>query len=143
MKIKKIRFCERGFLKISTILFFSMAVMGCSPHAALPVRKISALPLEVIHSGSGSIMSFHIFETRGRLYVTGKAKLVRSAFFAHIDVQLLDKGGKTLAEKQDSIAPRHSSVVHDRRSFYVASFPLETAARASKIRIIYHADLHK
>lgn len=105
----------------------------------------SALPIEVIHSGSGSIMSFRAHETSDRLYVAGSATAHQLVQPTHVDIQLLDAGGRVLAEQTDDLdLSQHPVTAGGRngRQPYVASFPLSEARLAAKIRVIYHGSAH-
>ena len=105
----------------------------------------STVPIEAIHSGSGSIMSFRAFETSDRLYVAGSANTHPPMQPTHIDIQLVGLDGRILAERTDDLdSPRNrwsGGGRHDRQS-YVASFPLSEARKAAKIRVTYHASAH-
>lgn len=105
----------------------------------------STLPIEVTHSGSGSIMSFRAFETADRLYVAGSAKTHQLMRPTHVDVQLLASDGQVVAEQADDLdSPRHPRTAggFNRSQSYVASFPISEARRAKRIRVIYHGSAH-
>ena len=106
----------------------------------------SGLPIEAVHSGSGTIMSFRVHETSDRLYVTGLAKPHQLMRPMHVDIQLVGASGRVIAEKTDGIDsphhPRSASGSRGHRS-YVASFPLSDARQAVKIRVVYHYGDHR
>jgi hypothetical protein len=134
-----------GLLKITVTLMGMMAVSICASAGSFFKQADSPLPIEVVHSGSGQIMSFHAHETSHRLYVAGIAKPVYLKSAAHVDVQLIGPAGKIIAEKQDDIDPMHPCTAQSRGGHYsyVASFPLSEVRNAAGIRVIYHGDAHR
>ena len=123
---------------------------ACGPPACVSPGSFlrqanSSLPLEVIHGGSGQIMSFRAHETlRPTLYHRNRhAFSLKST--THVDVQLIGPGGDVIAEKQDDIGPVHTRAGWSRsgRHSYVASFLLSDAHQAARIRVIYHGGAHR
>ncbi|HEY5707230.1 MAG TPA: hypothetical protein VIS96_16850 [Terrimicrobiaceae bacterium] len=105
----------------------------------------SVLPIEAVDFGSGTIRSFRAHETSDRLYVAGHAKPHRLTRPTHVDIQLIAADGRIVAEKIDDLdSPQHPRSASGRREhqFYVASFPLNEARQAVKIRIVDHGDAH-
>lgn len=106
----------------------------------------SALPIEAVHSGSGTILSSRAHETSDRFYVAGRAKPHQLMEPMHVDIQLIGAGGRVIAEKTDDLdwprQPRSGSGRRGRQS-YVASFSLNEARQAVKIRVVYHGDDHR
>ena len=103
----------------------------------------SPLPLEIADGTHGHIESTRAFETRGALYVAGTMHKPPGHHIpkaAHVDIQLIGPDGRILAEKQDDISPQHPRLSGARtgKYSYVASFPLETARQAKKVRVSYH-----
>jgi hypothetical protein len=106
----------------------------------------SGLPIEAVHSGSGTIISFRAHETSDRLFVAGRAKPHQLVRPMHVDIQLIDANGRVIAEGTDDLdTPRHPQISSSRRGHqsYVASFPLSDARQAVKIRVVYHGDYHR
>jgi hypothetical protein len=105
----------------------------------------SSLPVEEVHSGSGTIMSFRTHEASNRLYVTGRVKTLQLRRPLHVDVELIGGDGRVVAQKSDDLdTPKHPRLSSGRHGHdtYVASFPLSQARRAVKIRIVYHETDH-
>ena len=106
----------------------------------------SGLPIEAVHSGSGTIISLRTHETSDRLFVAGLAKSHELMRPMHVDIQLIDANSRVIAEKTDDLDtpwdPQISSSRHGHQS-YVASFPLSDARQAVKIRVVYHSDKHR
>jgi hypothetical protein len=128
-------------------LIAAIALMGFTSCASTDTwfkQASSPLPIEVRHSGSGQIMTFRAHETSDRLYVVGSAKKHQLSNGAHIDIQLVTSDGTIVAEKQDDINPVSLRPDGGKRysDSYVASFPLETARGAKKIRIVYRGGTH-
>lgn len=127
-------------LRLTTLAAAAAIFAACStPHAA---TGTSPLPIEVVQSGSGHVLSFQARESADRLYVTGRAKGHHTK--THVDVLLVGPDGKVLAERHDKIGahqplPGGGSRPHDT---YVASFTLGEARNAKKIRVILHTDPH-
>lgn len=134
------------FLTISLAALVLMTLSACAS-VDLFANRPSSLALETIDATHGSIASTRAFESRERLYVTGHMKKSMGKHIpvsAHVDVQLIGKDGRILAEEQDDIEPVHPRNVKAQsgRYSYVASFPLELAQQASKVRVSYHLDPH-
>ncbi|MET0252934.1 MAG: hypothetical protein ABW214_02765, partial [Terrimicrobiaceae bacterium] len=105
----------------------------------------SGLPIEAVHSGSGTIMTFWAHETSDRLYVHGLAKSHQLVQPMHVDVKLIAADGRVIAEKADRLgAPRHPRTSSGNRGHqpFVASFPLSEARQVAKIRVVYHTGHH-
>jgi hypothetical protein len=134
----------KGLLKITVALTAMMAVSGCASLNSFFKQANSSLPMEVVHAGSGRIVSFHAYETSDRLYVAGSAKPFYLKSTTHVDVQLIGPSGNVIAEERDDIDPAHPRTARSRSGHhsYVASFPLSEARNAAKIRVIYHGDAH-
>ncbi|MGA7879351.1 MAG: hypothetical protein WCD63_00640 [Terrimicrobiaceae bacterium] len=135
-------------LNLFTIAIVAMALAslpGCASSSWIK-QTDSGLPIEAVHSGSGTIMSFQAHETSDRLYVAGQARPHQLMQPMHVDVQLIGAVGRVIAEKTDDLRspqhPRSSSGQRGHQS-YVASFPFTDARQAVKIRVIYHADDHR
>jgi len=122
----------------ATAAFTSCASIGLGPHTD------SALPVEIRHSGNGQIVTFRAVERGDRIYISGTAKKHGPHTSSHIDIQLVDRAGTVLAEKQDDFAPsrpRPGGGASDHDS-YVASFPVAEARQAAKVRVTYHSGNH-
>jgi hypothetical protein len=63
----------------------------------------------------------------------------------HIDVQLMEAGGRVLAEKMDRVTeratPRHTTF--HRQLSYAVSFPRKTWAAAAQVSVVYHLRPHR
>lgn len=130
-------------LKTLGLLAFVMTLASCASSSWVK-QADSPLPIEVIHFGTGRIMSFRAHETSDRLYVSGLSKQRFAGSQTHIDIQLLDASGNVLSEKEDDVGSAHPAPGGGRRSqsTYVASFPLSLARQAASIRIVYHDSSH-
>ena len=132
-------------LKIGIAVITLASLPACASSSWIK-QGDSGLPIEAVHSGSGTIMSFRVHETSDRLYVTGLAKPHQLMQPMHVDIQLVGAGGRVIAEKTDGINsphhPRSASGSRGHRS-YVASFPLSDARQAVKIRVVYHKGDHR
>ena len=147
MKALSISTCPRRFkdlLKITVTLMAMTTVSACVSPGSFFKQADSALPIEVVHAGSGKVISFRAHETSDRLYVAGSAKTFCPKSTTHVDVQLVGPAGNVIAEKQDDIDRAHPRTARSRggRHSYVASFPLSAARDAAKIRVICHGDAH-
>lgn len=148
MKIFSIRSsCGRpnGLPRIGLALTLFAAISGCASSDLFLKQASSSLPMEIIHGGSGQIVSFRAHETSNRLYVAGTARPILLKSTTHVDVQLIGPGGNIIAERKYDIEPLHPRSTWSRGGHrsYVASFPLSEAPRAAKIRVIYHGEAHR
>lgn len=133
----------------ATVVIAGLAfITGCASSGGFFRNADSPLPIKTLDATGGQIASTRAFETSDRLYVAGSMR--RSSghqppLAAHVDIQLVDEGGRILAEKQDDIDssghPRTASG-RSRASSYVASFPLDLARQAGSIRVSYHLAQH-
>jgi hypothetical protein len=132
-----------GLLKIIVTLMAMAALSACASPGFFK-QADSPLPIEVLHTGSGQIMSFRAHETSDRLYVAGIARPFYLKSTTHVDVQLIGPAGNVVAEKQDDIDRVHPRTERSRGGHYsyVASFPLSEGRHAARIRVIYHGDAH-
>ncbi len=107
----------------------------------------SPLPIEAVDAVPRSSFSTRAFETEHNLFVTGhmqKPGGIHIPAPAHVDVQLIGKDGRVLAEEQigiDPVHPRSTRALTGRHPF-VASFPIEQARKSAKIRVRYHLESH-
>ena len=127
------------------IAITTMASLSACASRSWVKQANSGLPIEAVHSGSGTIMTFWAHETSDRLYVHGLAKSHQLVQPMHVDVKLIAADGRVIAEKTGRLgAPRHprtSSGNLGHQSF-VASFPLSEARQGAKIRVVYHTGQH-
>lgn len=133
-----------SLLKITAALAVITILSACTSLDEGRTRTASSIPIEVIQSGSGRVMSFHARESSSHLYVSGAAKEQPLTTRTHVDIQLISASGKVVAEKRDDIDPKYPAVGGGRRvqGPYVASFPLSEARQAVRIRITYHSQVH-
>jgi hypothetical protein len=135
------------FAKIGCAIIALAAITACASVSSLFKQTPSSLPIETLDSTGGEVAGTRAYESADRLYVSGHIKKSfgrHIPYAAHVDVQLVDKMGRVIAEKQDDIDPPHpksSSGISGRIS-YVASFPLSEARQAAKITVRYHLDGH-
>ena len=135
------------FTKIGCALITLAALTACASVNSFFKTTDSTLPTETLDSTGGEVSSARAYESADRLYVSGhiKKSLGRHIpYAAHVDVQLVDKMGRVIAEKQDDIDPPRpkSFAAMTGRISYVASFPLSDARQATKITVRYHLDGH-
>jgi hypothetical protein len=127
-------------LRLTTLAAATAIFAACATPQAATGK--SPLPIEVIQSGHGHVLSFQARESGDRLYVTGRVK--GHHIKAHVDVLLLDANGKVLAERHDKIGAHQPLPGGGSRAYdtYVASFTPGEARHARKIRVIFHNDSH-
>lgn len=123
------------------------AFVGCETLGDSTRKSRSPLPIEVVNRGGGSLGTTRAYETESRLYIVGSFKRSTGRHLpvtAHVDIQLLDKGGGILASQDEEIDASHPRIAQARgnRIFYTAGFPVEAARQAAKIRILFHQELH-
>jgi len=134
--------------KTATTVSACAAMTGCASIGNPFHPAESPLPIKILNATGGEIPSAHAIETSDRLYVSGSIRRGighQPPLSAHVDVQLLDKNSRILAEKQDEIdLIDHPRTARGRshRSSYVASFPLDLVRQAASIRVIYHPKPH-
>lgn len=120
---------------------------ACAALNSLFKTADSPLPVESVHSPSGQIASVRAFESSDKLYVAGSTQRTTGYaihYATHVDIELIGRDGRVLAEKEDDIdavSPRQERTRQARYS-YVASFPLSEARQAAKIRVAYHSAKH-
>ncbi len=107
----------------------------------------SPLPVETGHSAGGAILGARAHESSDRLYVSGAVEKSfgrHVPYGAHVDVQLVDRAGRVVAEKQDGIEPASPRPAGSRsgRHRYAVSFPLGEARQSAKVVVRYHLDGH-
>lgn len=120
----------------------ALVMASCASVGSFFKQADSPLPVEAIDTTGGKIASTRAFETQDRLYVSGSMKKGFGSHIppaAHVDVWLVDRSGRVVAQKQDDIDPGHpkSSSARTGRYSYVVSFPLSEARQASKIVVQY------
>jgi len=126
-----------------------LALMSLSACASFDffTTNPSSLPIEAVDAAPGRSFSTRAFETEHTLFVTGHMQKPGGSHIpapAHVDVQLIGKDGRVLAEEQigiDPVHPRTSRALSSRHSF-VAGFPIDLARKAAKIRVRYHLQTH-
>jgi hypothetical protein len=64
----------KSLLKITISLTAMTVVSACASLDSFFKQTDSLLPIEVVHAGSGRIMSFRAYDTSDRLYVAGIAR---------------------------------------------------------------------
>jgi len=133
-----------GFIAAIAIIGM-MSLSACSSLNSQVKQADSLLPIEVLHSGGGQIMSFRAHETSERLYVSGSTRKHKLSNSAHVDIQLIGPSGKVIAEDQNDINSMRPRPGGGKRftDCYVVSFPLSEARKAEKIRVIYHSSAHR
>ena len=132
-------------LKIGIAVTTSASLPACAFSSWIK-QGDSGLPIEAVHSGSGTIMSFRAHETSDGLYVAGLARPHQLVQPMHVDIKLIGADGRVIAEKTEVLdAPQHprTSSGSLRHRSYVASFPLSQARQAVKIRVVYHEGDHR
>jgi hypothetical protein len=136
------------YFKFLASLSLIGAISGCSSIGDFTRTQESPLQIMVTHAKSGIVESAQAIETSDRLYVSGQVQHYAGynlPVTAHVDIQLLGKNGRILAEMQDDIdLTRHprTTALRGRRDGFVASFPIEQSRQAVGIRVIYHLESH-
>jgi hypothetical protein len=125
--------------------FLALASWPAYASSFSPLTGDFVLSIEKIDSDSGTILSFRVHETSDRLYVAGRAKTHQLRRPMHVDIELIGRDGRVVAQRTDpldsSYHPRVSSGRHGYQS-YIASFPLSEARQAARIRVVYHENNH-
>jgi hypothetical protein len=120
--------------------------LGCASTRQNSELK-SFTPALEIHPSTEAYTTARIIEKSGKIYVTGsvsKRPGVYTPQSTHIDVQLLDSKGRTIAETMDRI---NSTTGTTRHSYgkplrFVTSFNREVASSADKILVILSREPH-
>ncbi len=125
----------------------TLACLGVFALAACSATTTNSLKTEVAGSPHGDVGAPRVFTSGAKLYVAGSMKRhIGHALpmAAHVDIQLIDREGRVIAEKQDDI-----NVIHPRRDrrhmgryAYVASFPAALKDQAVTVRVSYHPARH-
>jgi len=131
---------------LSRVRRASLAGLGVFALAACSTTASSLSP-EVAGSPHGDVDKPRVFTSGAKLYVAGSMKRrIGHALHmaAHVDIQLIDRQGRVIAEKQDDIDAIHPR--RDRRHMgryaYVASFPAALKDQAVTVRVSYHPARH-
>lgn len=136
-----ILFSRRAIPGIACFLFLS----ACTTFDRSVRREYSNLPIEIADPGTMRIVRSHAHETSERLYVAGNVQPATATVGAHVHVELIDADGQILGEISDALIrpghPRRSNAQSQRDQF-VASFPLDEARRAVRIRVTAHHKKH-
>lgn len=134
--------------KITFLLIGFTGISACATVNAFFTQTSSSLPIETIESTAGTVSNTRAYEFSNRLYVAGyiqKSFGLHIPYGAHVDVQLIDKDGKVILEKQEKINPSHPK--YSGKTFnhisYVVSFSPEEARHAAKIIVRYHLNGHR
>jgi hypothetical protein len=135
------------FTKIACAITALAILTACASVSSFFKHSPSPLPIEILDSAGGEVGGARAHESADRLYVAGHVKKSfgsHTPYAAHVDVQLVDKTGRVIAEKEDDIDPPHPKSGGGRSGqiSYVASFPLSEARQAAKIVVRYHLDGH-
>jgi hypothetical protein len=134
------------FAKIAGALTALAALTACASVGNFLRTTDSPLPVETLDSTGGLFSSTRAYESSDRLYVSGHMQKSFGRHIpcaAHVDVRLIDKRGRVIAEKMDDIDPSYpKSGSRSDHISYVASFPASEARQAAKIIVRYHLDGH-
>ena len=136
------------YFKFLASLSLIGAISGCSSIGDFTRTQQSPLQITVTHAKSGIVASAQAIETSERLYVSGQVQHFAGynlPVTAHVDIQLLGKNSRILAEKHDDIElTRHprTTALQGLRDGFVASFPIEQSRQAVGIHVIYHLESH-
>ena len=118
---------------------FATAALALASTAALGGPPQHSSALQVDKSGAAPVASARVYESPDRLIISGKLKKQPSAPSpARVEILLLDKGGRIVARKADSVVFRHPR----NRPFgapFTASFPIAEARGASKVVVLTSA----
>jgi len=119
---------------------------ACASESHFLHTKDFPLPVETIDSTGGLVSGTRAYESSDRVYVSGHMQKSFGKHIpctAHVDVRLIDHGGKVIAEKSDDIDPStQKSGTRSEHISYVASFPVSEARQAAKIVVRYHLNGH-
>jgi hypothetical protein len=140
----KSRSLLHGVVRILTVTAAATLVAACSTLEKHTKQADSSLPIEVMHSSTGRVMSFRPFETSEKLLGAGSAKGHFASPAAHVGVQLIDASGQIVAEQQDDIARSSRATARGRLGVQscAARFSLSEARQATRIRVISHSESH-
>jgi hypothetical protein len=124
----------------------ALAALSACASSSLIKQTDSKLPIQTVHSGSGTIMSSRAYLTHDRLFVVGRAKPHQLVQPKHVDIELIGANNRVISEKTEELdAPGHPRISSSRHGHqvYVASFALSEAREAVKIRVVYHFGSHR
>jgi len=137
--------CWISILLRTTAITTGLAtITACSSIGISTRKQNSPLPIVLTHAISGVVATARAWETSDRLYVSGQVQHFHGYHLpvtAHVDIQLIGKDSRVLAEKRDKIvltAHPRTTAGRNRRVSYVASFPIDLARQSSGIRVTYH-----
>lgn len=140
------------------VLIFALtfALVGCSSTLVQRAQRADGLfgfmadypgadviPVERISRGSGEIVTAHAHVHRGELLVSGlvgRSSLHDPPYGSHIDVLVIDAGGKTVAAQAADYLPRHfPRRIRGNRGYshYVTRFSTIPPA-GSTVKVIFH-----
>jgi len=123
-------------------LFFSACLLtSCASFNALLGHKSSPLPLRLIDTPDSRFVSVHAYEASGKLRVSGEVYGSRTKL-GHIDFELLDRNGGIVSSSKTYIYPSYRVIGSPENSYFVTSFPLDLAAKATEIRVVFHRISH-
>jgi len=126
---------------LSGLLFSACMLTSCASVNALLGHKPSPLPLRMIDTPDSRFVSVHAYEASGKLRVSGEVYGSRTKL-GHIDFELLDMNGGIVSSSKTYIYPSYRVIGSPENSYFVTSFPLDLAAKATEIRVVFHRISH-
>ena len=126
---------------LSGLLSSACLLMSCASVNALLVHKPSPLPLRLIDTPDSRFVSVHAYEASGKLRVCG-AVYGSKTKLGHIDFELLDRNGGIVSSSKIYIYASHRVIGSPENPYFSTSFPLDVAAKATEIRVVFHRISH-
>jgi hypothetical protein len=128
-------------LLLSGLLSSACLLTSCASVSALLGHKAASLPVRFTDSYDSRLISLHTFEAFGRLRITGMAAGSKTKL-GHIDFELLDRNGGIVSSSKTYIYPSYRLIGGPDNYYFASSFPLDVAAKATEIRVVFHRISH-
>jgi hypothetical protein len=126
---------------LSGLLSSACLLTSCASVNELMHPKLSALPLLIIDKPDSRFISVHAYEISGKLRISGTVRGSRTKL-GHIDFELVDRNGGIVSSSKTYINPSSRIIGSPENIYYSTSFPLDVAAKAKEIRVVFHRISH-
>jgi len=126
---------------LSGLLSSAFLLTSCASVNSLLGHKPSPLPLRLIDTPDSRFVSVHAYESSGKLRISG-AVYGSKTKLGHIDFELLDRNGGIVSSSKIYIYPSYRLIGGPDNSYFASSFPLDVAAKATEIRVVFHRISH-